>query len=189
MVCSFSEAPKMDPMRVLLITGSFPPMRCGVGDYTARLAEAIGRVHGTSVAVLTSQVAGMPTLPNSRYEVFPVVSQWSLRYFPRIARLVRRWQPDIVHMQFPTQGYRVGYLPLLLPSLLFPLNLKVVQTWHEYYTKDNITVGLLPNMLIPGGLIAVRPHYLDHLPGFHRRLIRFKRFRFIPMLRPSRAFA
>lgn len=83
-------------------------------------------------------------------------------------------------MQFPTQGYRVGCLPLLLPSLLFLFGHKVVQTWHEYYTQDNITVGLLPNMLIPGGLIVVRPHYVDHLPGFHRRLVRFKTFRFIP---------
>ncbi len=29
------------PIRVMLVSGSFPPMRCGVGDYTARLADEL----------------------------------------------------------------------------------------------------------------------------------------------------
>lgn len=155
-------------------------MRCGVGDYTARLAEALGKLDDTSIAVLTSHEKDFIIPSNDTYEVFPVVREWKFSEFPQIARVVRGWRPDIIHMQFPTQGYRSGWLPLLLPSFLLLFNVKIVQTWHEYLTKENTNVGLIPNMLIPGGLIAVRPNYIDHLPPSYRRLIRHKRFRFIP---------
>ena len=51
-------------MKVLLVTGSFPPMKCGVGDYTACLAEALARKPNIEVAVLTSQGAeGLEVVP------------------------------------------------------------------------------------------------------------------------------
>jgi hypothetical protein len=48
-------------MRILLISGSLPPMRCGVGDYTASLATALGRCDDTAVAVLTDTAANPGT--------------------------------------------------------------------------------------------------------------------------------
>jgi glycosyltransferase involved in cell wall biosynthesis len=95
-------------------------------------------------------------------------------------RFIWQWRPDIVHVQFPTQGYGEGRLPLVLPGLAFLSCAKVVQTWHEYFTSQNIGKGLLPNFLVPGGLIAVRPQFKEHMPPFYRRLIWHKRFRFIP---------
>ena len=166
-------------MRILLVTGSFPPMMCGVGDYTACLAEELGRLDDTSVAVLTSHEGETDNTPRRNYEVFPIIRKWRFWSFLQIAQVVRRWRPDIVHMQFPTQGYCGGRLSLLLPSLAFLLNIKVVQTWHEYYTKENTNIGLLPNMIIPGGLIAVRPDYKAHMPPFYRWFVRHKHFRFI----------
>ena len=44
-------------MRVLLVCGTYPPMRCGVGDYTAGLAHAFGRRGDVTVAVLTGSGA------------------------------------------------------------------------------------------------------------------------------------
>lgn len=167
-------------MRILLITGSFPPMRCGVGDYTACLAEALGRLDDTSVAVLTSREGGYMKTPHYNYEVFPVVRKWKLSEFTRIAGVVRQWRPDIVHVQFPTQGYRRGWLPLLLPGLLLLFNVKVVQTWHEYYTKLTTRRIIIPKAVVPGGLVVVRPDYKAYMPRFYRWLIRHKQFRFIP---------
>ncbi len=37
----------------------------------------------------------------------------------------------MVHVQFPSQGYR-GNLPWQLPVLLHASGFTVVQTWHEY---------------------------------------------------------
>lgn len=49
-------------MRVLMITGSYPPDVCGVGDYTARLSEALAG-QGLEVCVLTSR-PGSPAVPS-----------------------------------------------------------------------------------------------------------------------------
>ncbi len=47
-------------MRVMLITGSFPPMHCGVGDYTCKLAAALAERADLCVTVLTSRGAETP---------------------------------------------------------------------------------------------------------------------------------
>lgn len=167
-------------MRILLITGSFPPMRCGVGDYTACLAEALGKLEDASVAVLTSQESATVNATGKNYVVFPVIRGWRFWSFPKIAEVVRRWRPDIVHIQYPTQGYLGGEFPFLLPSLLMLFNIKLVQTWHEYYTMKNLRWYHIPKAAIPGGLIVVRPDYKAHMPPFYRWLVRYKHFRFIP---------
>src|ERR1700733_10933458 len=103
-------------MRILLISGSLPPMKCGVGDYTASLARALGRCKNTSVAVLTD-VAAPPVPPDLEFEVFPIADGWRMLDVFLIASTARRWRPDIVHVQYPTQGYGRRFLPWLLPTL------------------------------------------------------------------------
>ena len=44
-------------IRVLLITGSYPPMKCGVGSYSQRLAMALADYSGVKVTVLTDKRA------------------------------------------------------------------------------------------------------------------------------------
>lgn len=164
-------------MRVLLVTGSLPPMKCGIGDYTEFLAEALATREGITVAVLTDVQAAVGGI-HRRFEVFPVVDGWTFSDIPRIVRTILNWHPDIVHFQYPTQGYGNKIFPWLLPPIIGLLNVFIVQTWHEYYPlKGLITV---PNAMCPGGLIVVRPEYKNRMPAWFRWLIRNKVFRFIP---------
>ena len=171
-------------MRILLITGSLPPMKCGIGDYTAQLAETLGRRSGVTVGVLTD-VAAQPVPTGRSYEVLPVAHGWKMSDLPRIVRTVRRWRPDIVHTQYPTQGYGLRKLPFVLPLTLALFRFPIVQTWHEYYRQSGIvqikgSLLNLANALLPGGLIVVRPNYKETMSGWYRWLIRHKQFRFIP---------
>jgi glycosyltransferase involved in cell wall biosynthesis len=161
----------------LLISGSLPPMRCGVGDYTASLATALGRCDDTAVAVLTD-TAATPVPPDFDFEVFPVADGWRMADVIRIAKVARRWNPDVVHIQYPTQGYRHRYLPWLLPALFSIANVPIVQTWHEYHLEP--ARRTLLNAVLGGGLIAVRPNYKATMPNWYRWLIRRKHFAFIP---------
>jgi glycosyltransferase involved in cell wall biosynthesis len=165
-------------MRILLITGSFPPMKCGVGDYTAHLAVALSRRTDTEVAVLTDVLAS-PIPCDFEFRVFPVCRGWRMRDVPRIRAQVRQWKPDIIHIQYPTQGYGRRYLPWLLPSLFRIVGIPVVQTWHGY---DSRRMGLrwIPNSALTGGLIFVRPEYMDMMSPLYRWLNRRKHLRFIP---------
>jgi glycosyltransferase involved in cell wall biosynthesis len=148
-----------------------------VGTYTASLAEALNKHQGVEVAVLT----GLEAHPSSNEfapEVFPVVRNWNLPELFRILRVVRNWHPDVVHIQYPTQGYRGGLLRWLLPIFLRMRNSILVQTWHEYLSKDSWGWNL--TMAIPArGITVVRPDYLTKLPAWFRWLIRRKQFRFI----------
>ena len=164
-------------MKVLLITGSFPPMKCGVGDYTACLAAALSKRDGMSVAVLTDARAD-PLRTDYNFEILPVIQDWTLIHLPEALKTIKRWEPDVVHFQYPTQGYGNGWLPGVLPLLCIPLNSAIVQTWHEYCPASPNENLLLAT--IPGGLIAVRPEYKEKMPLWMRWLTKHKEFRYIP---------
>jgi glycosyltransferase involved in cell wall biosynthesis len=168
-------------MRILLVSGSLPPMKCGVGDYTANLANALNRRDDTSVAVLTD-VAANPVPPDFTFEVFPIVKGWRMVDVSRIAKVVRKWQPDLIHLQYPTQGYGPSYLPSLLPTLFGLMNVPTVQTWHEYHL-GRPTLKIL-NAILGGDLITVRPNYRETMPNWYRWLIRRKRLDLIPSASP-----
>ena len=57
-------------MRILFVTGEYPAMQGGVGDYTRQLSQALGEL-GADVHVLTHADAGRdhlrtPVQPTSR---------------------------------------------------------------------------------------------------------------------------
>jgi glycosyltransferase involved in cell wall biosynthesis len=159
-------------------------MKCGIGDYTAQLAEALGKRPGVAVAVLTD-AAAQPVPPGLSYEVLAVARGWKWPDAWRVLRAARRWKPDIAHMQYPTQGYGRQKLPWLVPSLLAASGLRIVLTWHEYFLQGNIvqlkgSLLNLPNALLPGGLVVVRPNYHARMAPWYRRLVQRKVFQFIP---------
>ena len=75
--------PSRFTMRILFITGEYPSMQGGVGDYTRRLSQALGEL-GADVHVLTHVDAGDDHLrvPVAAYEptVYPVLERtgWNL---------------------------------------------------------------------------------------------------------------
>lgn len=93
-------------MKILLITGSYPPDICGVADYTAALGKYLRRA-GVQVSVYSGR-------------------RWDLSNAGRIARELRASDADILHMQYPARGYGWNLGPQLL-AVLEPL----VMTIHE----------------------------------------------------------
>lgn len=165
-------------MRVLLVTGSFPPMRCGVGDYSQNLAEALAGNREVHVGVLTS-ISGTSKNKADRIEMFPIIKKWGLAETLKVIKVIRHWSPDIVHIQYPTQGYGNGLLPWALPMISFLMRKKVVQTWHEGYSRRNAPKLFLKS-IVPSGLIFVRLQYETNLHPHLRWAIWKKAPVFIP---------
>lgn len=155
-------------------------MTCGVGDYTSCLVQKLRKGGDVSVAVVTSEK--LCRLENNiPSDVMAIVKNWNISEFPGIVKFVRRWRPDIVHIQYPTQGYfGGGFLPFFLPGLLWLMGKKIVQTWHEYYTEATASLYVALKAIVPGPIVVVRPRYADNLPPFYRRLVRNDRLQFIP---------
>jgi glycosyltransferase involved in cell wall biosynthesis len=164
-------------MRVLLITGSYSPMRCGIGDYSCKLAEALSAA-GVQVGVLTSVFDGKLKEADG-IKVFSVIKQWQFKEWPKVVRIIRDWDPDIVHIQYPTQGYGNGLLPWMLPLISFLMRKEAVQTWHEGYGRRN-AFKLLLKSIIPTSLVIVRSQYRDCLHPMLRWSLWNKKIEFIP---------
>lgn len=164
-------------MRVVLVTGAFPPMRCGVGEYTRSLARALAAA-GAEVAVLTSAGAAGAGA-GEPFEVLPAVPRWSLRHAGTALRVLRAFRPEVVHQQFPTQGYD-GPLAALLPLLAAPGRARVVQTWHEFLPGERGAAAWEVLVAIaPGPVVVVRPGFQARMPRWFRALTRHHRFHLV----------
>jgi len=106
------------PLRVCLVTGEFPPMQGGVGDYTRALARALASL-GHSVTIVTC-VKGTWSEPG--ITVFPVVKQWNWGCWGQIMRIVAETRADIMHIQYQTAAY--GMHPAIN---LLPLRMKLMR--------------------------------------------------------------
>jgi len=93
-------------MKIAMITGSYPPNVCGVGDYTERLMSSLEQ-RGHSVEVITG-------------------GGWGLSDAPAVLKRINACGADIVHLQYPT----VGYGRKLGPQLIALVERGVV-TIHE----------------------------------------------------------
>lgn len=161
----------------MLITGSFPPMHCGVGEYTCKLAAALAERTNLCVTVLTSRGAQAPK-PVS-FEVLPIMQSWRAKEAHSAMREIKRCAPDIVHIQYPTLGYRDGSLPWLLPLIGFSMRRRIAQTWHESYVRRQAP-GLLLKAIVPSRVVVVRPRYEDLLHPMLRWALWKKHAKFIP---------
>ena len=87
-------------MRVLLVTGEFPPMQGGVGDYTREIGLALHAL-GNEVHVLAPTQAG----PAPGLTIHPLVERWDWRCWGTLLDLVRKHRPDVVHVQYQAAAY------------------------------------------------------------------------------------
>jgi glycosyltransferase involved in cell wall biosynthesis len=145
-------------------------MQCGVGEYTAALAAALRRYAGCEVGVVTS-----PAAATSADVV--ATTLWSLRDARRLAGAIARWKPDVVHFQFPAQGYR-GLLPYFLPPLVALRRIPVVITWHEFLDRTKLVH--LPGTFVQRAMIVVRPGFREKLTPLLRWLTKSKPLAWIP---------
>lgn len=160
-------------MRVLNITGAYPPMHCGVGDYTARLVKELENLPGVKAGVLTSVDAAESSRRPDAF--FPVINGWGFKSLPAVIDSFRAFKPDIVHLQYPASFGRV-FMPNFLPLICKTLGIAVVQTWHEYPIYSQII-----NALPKDALVVVEPDYPEKYRQPYRSIIRHKNCVHIPI--------
>jgi glycosyltransferase involved in cell wall biosynthesis len=116
--------------KLLVITGTWPPMRCGVGDYTQELCRHLAD-RGWDVQVLTSRAANC--LDHPGVTVHAEIDSWSWPLWGCVSRKIRALQPEVINFQWPTAAYgrslAVNGLPFFLRRI-FP-HLGLVTTLHE----------------------------------------------------------
>lgn len=160
-------------MKILFISGAFPPMKCGVGDYTAFLVSSLERLSGVIPGVLTS--VGAEQCKNPPANFFPVVTGWNFRQAgPMLRAAIEAFRPNIIHLQYPATYGRVLF-PNFIP-LLYNQKIPMVQTWHEppIYTQ-------LINAIPLDVVVVVDPRYPAEYRSIYRAALRHKTFACIPV--------
>ena len=119
-------------MRVLVVSGAFPPMPLAEANHALHLAEALaGR--GIEVDVLTTRGAVTAGFP---FRVHAVMRDWSWRDAPRFARFVRRCAPDAVLMVYI--GFAYGEHPM---ATFAPTLAKAVRPGLPFVTQFENVMG------------------------------------------------
>lgn len=139
-------------------------MRCGVGDYTANLARAIAEDGKVELQVLTSQIS-MPQESDPPW-VLRQMPSWGIGGTRCFLNVLRDLLPDIVHVQYPTQGYQIATAPGLLILLArLRQSVPVIATWHEFPPPSFNRGALCMYALaaLAHAIVVVRPGY--HVRG------------------------
>jgi glycosyltransferase involved in cell wall biosynthesis len=122
-------------VKLLFVSGSLPAVRCGIGDYTARLASQIALLPGLNVQILTTKDELVGRESAAPAQVMQV-KDWGLTSVIRSAWMIRRLGPDVVHIQYPAVGYTQSLGVLFLPLAVRVLaRVPVVVTIHEWSEK------------------------------------------------------
>jgi glycosyltransferase involved in cell wall biosynthesis len=128
-----TTAPVENIGKVLMLSGSFPPMPCGVGDSVNELAHEMARA-GMHVEVLTDRRADEVATGEGPVTVHAEIADWGLRGIKRLVKAVEILAPDILHIHYPTKAYGTGlavpFLPMLIRARRRPF--RIVVTLHEF---------------------------------------------------------
>jgi len=119
--------------RVVMISGSFPPMPCGVGDSAHELACALAAA-GVQVEILTDIGAHAADQDTCPIAVHPEIGSWGLGRIKKLVRSVESLSPDILHIHYPTKAYGRGLAIPFLPMLIRARRrrFRIVTTLHEF---------------------------------------------------------
>ena len=91
--------------RLLIVSGSFPEIRCGVSGHVKIIAEGAAQAGEYEVRVLTSDDPAVDTRIARGYTVYPRIRQWRATKACLICREILSQSPDVVHIQNPTVKY------------------------------------------------------------------------------------
>ena len=139
-------------MHVIMITGSYPPDYCGVGDYTAKL-----------VAELKASNNDVEVVAGKNWNFFSLIN-W-------IKTIVSR-RPDVVHFQYPTVGFGKSLVPQLLSIML--KKKAIVVTIHEFYCANILRkLAIVPFIIAADHLIFTtsfeRNYILKYFPWARKK--------------------
>jgi len=114
-------------MNIGIITGEYPPMQGGVGDFTRELSRALADL-GHQVHILTRAGCHAGGLP-STCTLHPEIKRWDWSLARRVRRWVKANKLQVVNLQYQAAAYNMHPAVNLLPGRL--AGAPLVVTFHD----------------------------------------------------------
>ena len=114
-------------MRVLFITGEYPPLQGGIADYTEALRAELRALD------VTSEVLTGAACASAERSVHPVVGTWGFPFWGVARQIIEERRIDVVHVQYQTAAFDLKPAINLLPWYLRRRAPRpaVVTTFHD----------------------------------------------------------
>ena len=116
-------------MNIGLMTGEYPPMQGGVGDYTHALAHALAALK-VEVHIFTRSDRSAVYRPPSAIVVHPVIKRWSFPALLQIRSLAQSLNLSILNVQYQAAAYGLSAPIHFLPDIVGS-ETKTVVTFHD----------------------------------------------------------
>lgn len=163
-------------MRLCIITGSYPPVKCGIGDYTHTLSNhLLAATEDIDLHIISPDISYKTPDTATIHNCIP---KWNLKGGLKVIKLVRNLKPDIIHLQYQTPPGNKNITINLLPLIFRLFGCIVVSTIHEYtYTSRKFKSRNLLNILFSNYCIIPDPVYKKDI----NRIFPRKNIEFIPV--------
>ncbi|HNR88097.1 MAG TPA: glycosyltransferase family 4 protein [Spirochaetota bacterium] len=103
---------------VLMVNGHYPPAKCGMGDYTKRLADEVRATGAYDVDVLTAAYPGIAKIRTERgVRVLRIPRRWDAAEYGKLREHLRG-RYDVLHIQYHDGDYPSLELLRRLPRLM-----------------------------------------------------------------------
>ncbi len=112
-------------MRIGLVTGEYPPMQGGVGDFTHQLGQAQARLGVETHVITARRAAGGQEVTET---VHPVIQRWSWAALWHVRTLARRLRLDLINLQYQAAAFGLSAPIHFLPRWA---GVPVVVTFHD----------------------------------------------------------
>ena len=117
-------------MRIVLVTGEYPPMQGGVGDFTRELARALAAM-GHVPHIFTSPAAGAPAHEtDGAVSVHRVASAWGWATRRELEAFAKSIRADVINLQYQAAAYQMHAAINVLPGAL-ARRIPLTVTFHD----------------------------------------------------------
>jgi len=83
-------------MRILIVTGKYPPLQCGIGVYTRELSKSLS-LKGNHVSILSTFSKQKPKFFKS-VELLHGVKNWNFLSIFTVGKIIKNMTNEIIHM-------------------------------------------------------------------------------------------
>lgn len=91
-----------------MLCGLYPPEKCGIGDYLFEIVQELEKRKDLNIKIIAN-------------------IDWSTKKIFSVIKQIRSFQPDIIHIQYPSVGYGASFVPHIV-SMMFK---RTIVTVHE----------------------------------------------------------
>ncbi|MBI5417809.1 glycosyltransferase family 4 protein [Candidatus Poribacteria bacterium] len=164
-------------MKLFLITSQFPPIKSCISDYLTNLCLHFKWKSEVDPCIITSFSDNLPStqVTDDGVYIFRVMENWGISEVNRIIKLIKKENPEIIHIIYDENSFPKKWVIGLLPFIIkkFKSNLKVVTYLYDF--DQNSEMNNIGRLVSSSDIIIVNndkdfDFILTKFPDYQKKL-------------------